>query len=86
MQIVEGMIVKSKSGHDKDRYYLVVSSHGTVAYIVDGKRRKLGKPKAKNHKHLQPTTHLVNVTLYTTDKKIRNLLWQWNYSDQAVIN
>lgn len=86
MQIIEGMIVKSKSGHDKDRYYLVVSCDDSVAYIADGKRRKLDKPKAKNYKHLQPTTHLVDVTLYTTDKKIRNLLWQWNYSDQAVIN
>lgn len=84
MQIVEGMIVKSLSGHDKNRYYLVIYKENNIAYIADGKRRKLNKLKRKNIKHLNPTKTIIDTDLYKTDKALRNLLWEWNYSDIAV--
>lgn len=84
MQIVKGMIVKSISGHDKDRYYLVISLEGSSVWIADGKRRKLERPKKKNSKHIQATKTVVEPSLYCTDRGLRNLLWEWNYSDKAA--
>lgn len=84
MQIVKGMIVKSISGHDKNRYYLVVSLDSNIAGIADGKRRKLEKLKTKNLKHLKPTKTIVDTDLFKTDKSLRNLLWKWNYSEIAA--
>lgn len=84
MQIVKGMIVKSLSGHDKYRYYLVIFLESGFALIADGKRRSLEKPKRKNLKHLQPTRTIVDTSLYRTDKSLRNLLREWNYSDTAA--
>ncbi len=48
-----GDIVKSVSGHDKNKIFLVVSidKNGYLA-IIDGKVRKKEKPKLKNPKHV----------------------------------
>lgn len=86
MQIIQGMIVKSNAGHDKERFYLVVRLENGSAYIADGKRRKLGRPKRKSLKHLSSTTSIVDVSLYDTDKKLRHLLWEFNYPNQPVQN
>ncbi|NCB73539.1 MAG: hypothetical protein EOM51_02175 [Clostridia bacterium] len=45
-------IVFSLAGHDKGREFVVIKLDGDYALIVDGKTRKLTKPKRKNLKHL----------------------------------
>lgn len=37
MRIVEGLIVCSDAGHDKDRFGVVVRLDACYAYIADGK-------------------------------------------------
>ncbi len=48
-------IVLSKYGHDKEKYFLVVSKDEDFLYLSDGKSRKAQKPKKKNIKHVIPT-------------------------------
>lgn len=47
-----GDVVKATAGRDKDKFFLVIDIEGGFALIVDGKTRKVGKPKRKNVKHL----------------------------------
>ncbi len=49
-----GQIVKSKSGRDKDRLFVVIEMiDEQYVSIVDGDLRKLEKPKRKKVKHLK---------------------------------
>ncbi len=50
-----GDIVKSMAGHDKDKFFVVLSSDGIFAHIANGKLRKADKPKIKKLKHLENT-------------------------------
>ena len=56
MNGVVGRVVKSKSGHDKGKFYCVVAvlddKHVAVA---DGQKRTLQVPKKKNLRHLEIT-------------------------------
>ena len=48
-----GDIVISKSGHDKNRPFIVVSiDKNGYLVIIDGRHRLREKPKTKNPKHL----------------------------------
>lgn len=49
----KGQIVFSKSGRDKGRAFIVYDYDESYVYVVDGKVRKLEKPKRKNHVHIQ---------------------------------
>lgn len=52
-KIVPGMFARSKAGHDKGRLYLIERVELEYAYLVDGSRRPLPKPKKKKWKHIQ---------------------------------
>lgn len=53
-----GDIVKSLSGHDKNRLFVVtgIDKKGYLA-IIDGRYRTMDKPKSKNPKHLIKVGH-----------------------------
>ena len=53
-----GDIVKSVSGHDKNRLFVVtaIDKNGYLV-IIDGKYRTMDKPKMKNPKHLLKVAH-----------------------------
>ena len=53
-----GDVVKSVSGHDQNRLFIVVSidKNGYIA-IIDGRYREKTKPKLKNPKHLIKVAH-----------------------------
>ncbi len=74
-----GNIVKSMCGHDKGSFYIVVKSEAGFVYIVDGRTRKLEKPKRKNANHIATTKKFVDVEKLDTDKKIRHELWNLNF-------
>ena len=59
-----GNVAISKAGHDKGSRYLIVKIEKDFAYLVDGKLRKLDKPKKKNIKHIQ--------NLYIDDNSIKD--------------
>ena len=50
-----GMIVRSLSGRDRRRFYVIVGvdADKTRVYISDGRLRATERPKAKNPRHLE---------------------------------
>ncbi len=84
MRIVEGLIVCSDAGHDKDRFGVVLRLEDGYAYIADGKLHKLSKPKRKNVKHLKPTTVTVDLSQCCTDKKIREICRPFQCGGQPI--
>ena len=55
---VEGDIVVSTNGHDKDRPFVIVSiDKNRYPVIIDGRYRIKSKPKNKNPKHLKKVAH-----------------------------
>ncbi|CAM2763071.1 KOW domain-containing RNA-binding protein [Hathewaya histolytica] len=48
-----GQVVYSKVGRDSDNYYVIIDVlNDDYVYIVDGRLRKIEKPKKKRCKHL----------------------------------
>jgi ribosomal protein L14E/L6E/L27E len=83
MEIKIGTVVKSMSGHDKNSFYVVVGFAGDKPLIADGRRRKLGKPKIKNPKHISGTNTAMEVA-EITDKKIRAALHSFNFPGEGI--
>lgn len=83
MEIKTGTIVKSIAGHDGNRFYVVLHCDDSYCYIADGKSRKMKKPKRKNKLHLIATKDVFDCAKIDTDRKIRQMLWQYNYGDKA---
>lgn len=50
---MEGMLARSKAGHDKKKIYVIFREDDEYVYLVDGKIRTTDKPKKKNKKHIQ---------------------------------
>ncbi len=82
-----GDIVKSLSGHDKNRLFIIVSidKNGYPA-IIDGRYRNMTNPKIKNPKHLlkvafdQSIIDRINSKLYT-DTEIYRLIKTYKEKD-----
>lgn len=86
MEIVNGMVVKSLYGHDKDSFYVVIKADQKFVYIADGKRRSCEKPKKKNRIHVSKTNTVFAPDKLHSDKKIRKALWPFNYGEQCPTN
>ena len=49
-----GLLVKSRQGRDKGRYYLVVGIESeTIVRVADGDLRRVESPKRKNIRHIK---------------------------------
>lgn len=81
MQITKGCVVRSISGRDADRFYVVMQLDGGFAVICDGKVRRLEKPKRKSVKHLRPTQTVLNPETLTTNNQLRQALRGFNNPD-----
>lgn len=80
MNVLQGSVVKSLAGHDKDFYFVAVKIEGNNVYIADGKERKLESPKKKNIKHLHVTQKSIDLS-EITNKKLRKLLNEFQKSE-----
>ncbi len=78
MEFKEGMVVLAKAGRDAGRCYMVVRCEGGYCWIADGRRRKVASAKKKNPLHLAPTTHSIKREEVTSDRRLRQILAQWN--------
>lgn len=78
MDIERGLVVRAKSGRDKNRFFVVISCDDEYAYIADGKTRRLVKPKKKNIKHLFVTNTVIPQGSLNTDKLIKAQLRKFN--------
>ncbi len=47
-----GSFVFSKSGHDKDKIYIIIKAEDKNLYLADGKFKKIDNLKCKNIKHV----------------------------------
>lgn len=72
--LAKGSVVKSMSGRDQNRFYLVLDLCEGFAWIADGKVRKLASPKKKSLKHLSLTNTVLELSDISSDKKLRKLL------------
>lgn len=81
MQITKGCVVRSISGRDADRFYVVMELEGGYACISDGKVRRLEKPKRKSVKHLRPTKTNFSLETLTTNNQLRQALREFNNPD-----
>lgn len=77
----KGQVVYSKAGHDKGQPFIIFDYDKEYIYIVDGKTRKLSKPKKKKNIHVQVVNFVDNQinkklseNLYINDAEIRNAL------------
>jgi len=78
MQFVKGMIVRSKKGHDKGSFYVVVQADNDKAYIINAESRTVQKPKCKKLIHLAPTKTVLSEEQLRSDDEIRKILAVFN--------
>jgi len=68
-----GMVVSSRMGRDKDKIFLVAAVvNPEFVMLVDGKYRKLNKPKLKRWKHVKFSGHMLDgiAAKIETNKKV----------------
>ena len=75
---MQRFLAKSKAGHDKNHVYVVLKTEGDMAYLVNGKTKKVEKPKLKKLMHIQPIKHL--------PEEVVSILSQSALADQDIIN
>ena len=54
-KIRPGELVQAAAGHDKTRYFLVISVEEPYVFLCDGKHRKMNHLKKKKEKHVIST-------------------------------
>ncbi len=78
MEPVRGMVVRSKAGHDKGIFFVIVDIDAGFAYIADGKGRGIKSPKKKNLIHLAATEAVLDEQTIESDIEIRKTLSRFN--------
>ena len=73
-----GQIVRSISGHDKNRFYVVTGTDKDSVTIADGKIRRLSKPKKKNIRHVAKTNEVLDLSKIMSDKALYLILKEKN--------
>ena len=74
MELEVGQVVRSMAGHDKGELMIVLGFQGQRVLLCDGKHHKKENPKCKNVKHIQLHEQVLDVSLMTTNRKIRKML------------
>ena len=70
-----GDVVRSKSGHDAKRYYVIIALlNERYVLLADGKVRCLDHPKQKNVRHITLIEEASDSNKYVNDKSIQNKL------------
>lgn len=71
---MRGKLAISKSGHDKNKVYVILKEEDRWIYLTDGRIKPVENPKKKNGKHVQIIKHLpAEVTeLLSQDEEYRN--------------
>ena len=74
MEWKRGQVVRSLAGHDKGGFLAVVQVAPPFAFVCDGKRRPLERPKRKKLFHLAPTATVLPEEALRTNRQIRSAL------------
>ena len=70
-KLQEGQIVRSKAGHDRGTFYVILSWTERDVFVADGIKHTLEQPKRKNRKHVWYSR---KVSLLTDNEKIKGVL------------
>lgn len=90
--VIPGQIVYSKSGRDKNRYYIITEVlDSNYVMIVDGMYRKVEKPKKKKIMHLVILKNIasdikekIESGIKLTNNDIKNCLKDMGYINQSA--
>ena len=74
MELQRGQVVRSLAGHDQGDFQVVVPAAPPYAFVCDGKRRPLQRPKRKKQFHLAATGTILSEEALRTDRQIRSAL------------
>lgn len=77
----EGMLARSKAGHDAGKVYVIIDTDDAYVYLADGKIRTLDRLKKKKKKHVQLINREYDIT-DATDVSIKRLLKIWNREEE----
>ena len=70
-KLQEGQIVRSKAGHDRRTFYVILSWTERDVFVADGIKHTLEQPKRKNRKHVWYSR---KVSLLTDNETIKGVL------------
>lgn len=74
MQARRGMVACSAAGRDKGSFCAILSLEGPYAFVCDGKRRPLERPKKKKLIHLFPTQTVLPEEALRSNRALRAAL------------
>lgn len=74
MELIRGMVVRSKAGRDGDSFLVVLEVLDGFVLVADGKQRPIEHPKRKSIKHIAITQQLVTEEQLQTNRSIRHVL------------
>ncbi|MBE6755929.1 MAG: KOW domain-containing RNA-binding protein [Clostridia bacterium] len=74
MEIEVGRVVRSKAGHDSNDIFAVVGSDENHVFIIDGKERRVEKPKRKNPKHIELTSYMLSPEEMAANGRLKKAL------------
>lgn len=83
MELRKGSVVKSKAGHDKGSFLVVLAVQGQELLLCDGKARPLERPKRKNVRHIAATAHVLPDHAMKTNREIRKSLKIFNLQSET---
>ncbi len=73
----KGYFAISKTGHDNNQLYIIISSDDEYVYLSDGRIKTIEKPKRKNKKHIQ--------IIETMDQNINDIIKNGNQLTNEAI-
>lgn len=74
MEIEVGRVVRSKAGHDSNDIFAVVGFDENHVFIIDGKERRVEKPKRKNPKHIELTSYMLSPEEMAANGRLKKAL------------
>ncbi len=83
MRFRRGTVAASKAGHDKGSFFAVVRIEDDLAYIADGKGRRLSDPKRKKLIHLAFTDTVLSEQIMNDDSKLSEAIDSFNKRSRA---
>ena len=84
MQLRRGTVVRSKAGHDKGRFFVVMGVEEEVLLLSDGRNRTAANLKRKNKLHVAPTNTVLEEQTITEDSKISEALDRFYQKVRAI--
>lgn len=84
MLLEPGMLAKSKTGHDKNCIYVIISVNDEYVYLADGVGRPVCRAKKKNRKHIQ-VIHKIRCASVTDNEAVKTAVRTYRYKDKEEL-